>query len=321
MSKLIVSLDFEMRWGVQDRLQDDPNKYKDNLLSVRKNVPWILDIFKERNIKATWASVGALACKDWDEFYQHKPDLLPNYKDQQKHYVNNYNKSIDPQGSMHFADDLIKMILSTPGQELGMHTFGHIYGTEEHVTYDEFAADLVANINIFFNKFGVTPQSLVYPRNQVIYETKLIQDGLISSFRGNESSDRYSAKSQREKKYWNRALALLDAINPLISYAHSIERASESNIQSSAMLRIHMNSFIRKLHLYKLKTNILNLGSDDYYHIWFHPHNIGKSLKRKDDFVKFFDFLGDLISKGKVCSDNMESFSKFLVTKKKNENN
>ena len=107
MSKLIVSLDFEMRWGVQDRLQDDPNKYKDNLLSVRKNVPWILDIFKERNIKATWASVGALACKDWDEFYQHKPDLLPNYKDQQKHYVNNYNKSIDPQGSMHFADDLI----------------------------------------------------------------------------------------------------------------------------------------------------------------------------------------------------------------------
>ena len=123
MSTLIISLDFEMRWGVQYRLQGNRDQYKDNLLSVRNNVPWILDIFKERDIKATWASVGALACKDWEDFDKYKPDLLPNYQDQQKHYIRDHNKDVDPEGFIHFADDLIKMILSTPGKELGMHTY------------------------------------------------------------------------------------------------------------------------------------------------------------------------------------------------------
>ena len=315
MSKLIISLDFEMRWGVLDRLHDNTDQYKENLLSVRENVPWILDIFLERNIKATWATVGALACKDWEDFHQNKPELLPDYSDVRKNYVNDFNRDIDPEGSMYFAHDLITMILNTPGQELGMHTFGHIYGTEENVSYDEFVADLRANINIFFRKFGVVPHSLVYPRNQVIYEKELIKEEIISSYRGNEDSTRYSAKSQREKKYWSRALALLDAINPLISYSHPIKNTSESNIQSSAMLRIHMNKFIRKLHLNKLKSNILNLPNDHYYHIWFHPHNIGTSPKRKDDFIKFFDFIGDLIAKGKLSSENMNTFKELLHKK------
>ena len=310
MSKLIISLDFEMRWGVLDRLQDNIYQYQENLLSVRKNVPWILDIFKERNIKATWATVGALACKDWEDFHQSIPNLLPDYKDLRKNYVNEFNSDIDPEGKMYFADDLISMILNTPGQELGMHTFGHIYGTEESVTYDEFMADLKANINIFIRKFGVTPHSLVYPRNQVIYEKELIKEGIITSYRGNEDSRHYSAKSQREKKHLNRALALIDAINPFVSYSHSIENFSESNIQSSAMLRIHMNSLLRKLHLMKLKSNLHNLSSDHYYHIWFHPHNIGTCPKRKEDFVKFFDFIGDLISKGRLSSENMDTFKR-----------
>ena len=309
MSSLVVSLDFEMRWGVLERIQDQPDQYKENLLSVRDNVPWILKIFEERGISATWATVGALGCDNWADFNKFKPEIMPSYDSSRMQYDNDFNIQLDPSGEVHFAYDLIKSILKTPGQELGMHTFGHIYGTESNVTYEEFICDLKANINIFLEKFGVHPTSLVYPRNQVVHQDILLNENFIRTFRGNEDASWYSAKSQREKRILNRGLALLDSINPFVSYSNSFDSSSLDNIKSSAMLRIHMNSFIRKWHLSKLKSNISRLKSNEYYHIWFHPHNIGRSEARKADFVKFFDFVGNMISKGELNSENMNTLN------------
>ena len=149
MSILVVSLDFEMRWGVLEKLQNQSGAYKDNLLSIKENVPWILKIFEERGISATWATVGAIGCNNWEDFDSFKPKIMPNYQTQKLHYDNDFNIALDPLGEMYFAHDLIKAILHTPGQELGMHTFGHVYGTESNVSYDEFICDIQANINIF----------------------------------------------------------------------------------------------------------------------------------------------------------------------------
>jgi hypothetical protein len=312
MRAIVVSIDFEMRWGVLDRVCNKFDAYRDNLLSVKNNIPWMLKIFEEREICATWATVGALGCDDWEGFNAFKPKMRPSYQNPRMHYDNNFNLSLDPLGEMYFAHDLIKSILRTPGQELGMHTFGHIYGTERNVTYEEFICDIQANINIFQEKFGICPTSLVYPRNQVVYQDALLNENLIQTFRGNEDSSCYSAKSQREKKLLDRGRALLDSINPLVSYSNSFYSSSSVNIQSSAMLRIHMNYLIRKLHLLKLKSNISRLKSNEYYHIWFHPHNIGTSEARKKDFINFFDFIGNLISKGQIQSENMHSMSEYI---------
>ena len=312
MSTLVVSVDFEMRWGVLDRVNSKSYEYKENLLSVRGNVPWVLEVFEERGIFATWATVGALGCDNWKEFDVFKPNVMPNYLNSKMHYDNDFNSSLDPSGEMYFAHNLIKSIVQTKGQELGMHTFGHIYGTEANVSYDEFICDIQANKDIFLKKYGVNPSSLVYPRNQVIYQDLLLKKDLIKTFRGNENSSCYSAKSQREKKLINRGQAFLESINPYISYSYLMDDSSISNIQSSAMLRIHMGSFFRKLHLNKLRSNILKLKSNEYYHIWFHPHNIGNSQSRKKDFINFFDFIGNLISKGVLRSENMHSISKHI---------
>jgi hypothetical protein len=313
MKSLVISLDFEMRWGVLDRVDDRFDAYRENLLSVRENIPWLLKIFEERGISATWATVGALACNDWDDFNYFKPSSMPNYENQGLDYDNNFNSVLDPAGEMYFAPDLIKKILCTPGQELGMHTFGHIYGTEKNVTQEQFICDIEANRNIFYNKFGVLPSSLVFPRNQCIHQESLLKEGLIQTFRGNEDASWYSVKSQREKRLWNRGRALIDSINPMVSYSSEYDVSQSANIKSSAMLRIHMKGVLRKLHLKKLKSNISQLKSNEHYHIWFHPHNIGTCKLRKKDFVRFFDDVGDMVARGAVKSENMQTMNNVLA--------
>src|SRR6266487_5798938 len=55
---LVISLDFELLWGVRDKrtIAD----YGANILGVRRVIPALLDLFAERNIACTWATVGLL---------------------------------------------------------------------------------------------------------------------------------------------------------------------------------------------------------------------------------------------------------------------
>ena len=54
----VISLDFELLWGVRD--QRTIADYGRNILGVRQAVPALLDLFAERNIACTWATVGLL---------------------------------------------------------------------------------------------------------------------------------------------------------------------------------------------------------------------------------------------------------------------
>ena len=54
---LVISLDFELHWGVRDKCAPD-GPYRENLLGARKAIPRILDLFEEFDVAATWATVG-----------------------------------------------------------------------------------------------------------------------------------------------------------------------------------------------------------------------------------------------------------------------
>src|SRR5262249_384382 len=71
--KAVWSLDFELRWGMHDLLGMDRNAYRTNLEGAREAVPLLLDLFVQRGVRATWATVGALACNDWDEYFRLAP--------------------------------------------------------------------------------------------------------------------------------------------------------------------------------------------------------------------------------------------------------
>jgi hypothetical protein len=55
---LIISLDFELFWGVRDKRTI--GNYGRNILGVREALPAMLALFRDYGIRATWATVGLL---------------------------------------------------------------------------------------------------------------------------------------------------------------------------------------------------------------------------------------------------------------------
>jgi len=62
---LIVSLDFELYWGVRDIYSLDQTRAK--LLAARSAIPALLDLFVEYGVHATWATVGMLFAETREE--------------------------------------------------------------------------------------------------------------------------------------------------------------------------------------------------------------------------------------------------------------
>src|SRR5271170_2820266 len=76
---LVISLDFELHWGVRDHRTVD--QYRQNLLGVRQAVPAMLDLFARYGLHATWATVGFLFCRNIEELTSAIPDELPRYRE------------------------------------------------------------------------------------------------------------------------------------------------------------------------------------------------------------------------------------------------
>ena len=74
-SLFVISLDFELFWGVRDKRTID--EYGKNILGVRKAIPCILECMIENDIHATWATVGFLFFDSKDELVEFLPEKNP----------------------------------------------------------------------------------------------------------------------------------------------------------------------------------------------------------------------------------------------------
>src|SRR5690606_24891494 len=114
---LVISLDFELMWGVRDFVTDD-SPYMANIRGVREAIPRILDLFGEYRIAATWATVGALFAESLDEFAEYVPTQLPSYRDANlSPYAATYEMR-QANEELYFAAALVAEIASFPHQEL-----------------------------------------------------------------------------------------------------------------------------------------------------------------------------------------------------------
>src|SRR5215213_3336669 len=77
---LVISLDFELHWGVRDWTPPG-GSYRQNLLGVWEAVPRMLALFEEYDIAATWATVGFLFARSKQELEEFSPSIRPIYKD------------------------------------------------------------------------------------------------------------------------------------------------------------------------------------------------------------------------------------------------
>jgi len=72
-----ISLDFELFWGIRDKRSME--SYQQNLDGVYTAIPKILKLFFQYSSHTTWAMVGFLFFKDFEELKKYFPNTLPTY--------------------------------------------------------------------------------------------------------------------------------------------------------------------------------------------------------------------------------------------------
>lgn len=281
----VISLDFELHWGVCDWLTVDD--YRENLLGVRQAIPAMLALFDEFGIHATWATVGFLFFDRREDLLAAIPFELPTYADTRLSCYNvlpelGNDEAADP---YHFGRALLERIRSTPHQEIATHTFSHYYCLERGQTTDQFRADLRAACDAA-QSLGLGLASIVFPRNQVALPyLEVCGEFGIRVYRGNERSWLYRPSTQDRQGVLRRALRLVDAYANLsghhtVSPAEVVERGF-ANIPASRFLRPY-NRPLRHLEGLKLRriTNAMTHAAQHglIYHLWWHPHNFGRHL-------------------------------------------
>ncbi len=272
---VVISIDMEMRWGVCDHLPLRHDAYLRNLEGVEEVVPATLELFRELDIGATWAIVGALGCEGWDEYSARAPSP-PRYDDVSLRFSPEYRR-IDPRGRLHFAPKLIRAIAATPQQEVASHTFGHIYLREPGCTADDVRADARATATVLGTFSGEAISSLVFPRNQVGYTSELRAEG-IERWRENPRSFFWQASAKRELSPIVRGLRLIDAFVPL---AH--RGALRREVRASHFVRFGLPGAAWKTHVARIVRDGRLLGPGGALHLWWHPHNLGADVRRSID--------------------------------------
>lgn len=291
--KFVVSLDFELYWGVRDAVE--LQHYKNNLLAVHEVIPLMLQMFKKYSIHATFATVGFLFFKNKEELISNLPIKEPqyfnhNFSPYEGHFdLLGDNETVDP---LHFGSSLIEQIKNAE-QEIGSHTFSHYYCLEKGQTKEDFRQDLLSAKKIA-SKNGIELKSLVFPRDQYNkgYLDICKEMGFIS-FRGNERSKLFSSKTQGHFIFLRRPFRLLDSYFNLSGHnCYSVEEMKIGkliNIPSSRFLRPMNKKLIafENIRLKRIKDSMTYAAKNKLaFHLWWHPHNFGKNISNNFYFLE-----------------------------------
>jgi peptidoglycan/xylan/chitin deacetylase (PgdA/CDA1 family) len=298
MSALVISLDFEMFWGVTDSRTVE--NYGANIEGVWNAVPEILKLFKEYDIHATWATVGMLMCKDFKQWSDLRPSIMPTYE---RESCSTYSVSALARNfpKLFFARTLVEQILTTGSQELASHTYSHFYCGEKDITVAQFVADIDCAKSIF-DEYKVKPTSLVFPRNQVRDEyLNVLLDAGFTAYRGNQDHWIYRDGHLMPVSYGTvrRLIRAADIYLPITgnhtsSLPNSIPKGRLINIPASRFLRpVSGHAIIDKLQLSRIKSGMQEAArTNNVFHLWWHPHNFGQrtetNLKNLEELLKYY---------------------------------
>ena len=276
----VISLDFELIWGVFDVL--DLESHLGYFQNTRKAIPEIISCFKGNNIHATWATVGMLFNEGWKEWEENIPRLKPTYKDTQlsAYGFADSNKENGTE-KIFFAPELIRDIARSPGQELGTHTYSHYYCQEEGQSLNDFNADIQRAVKMG-KDFGVEIKSLVFPRNQ--FKKEYLE---ICSAHGIES-----VRTNPDDWYWkNPSSEALQVKLFRTGDAYNLFGKRKSYALSTLKKKVNMpleqkasrffrpygkNKILNHLRLKRIKDEMTAAAKKgEIYHLWWHPHNFG----------------------------------------------
>lgn len=296
---IIVSLDFELFWGMLDCTTLE--KYRDNILGGRKAIPQLLKLFEKYNIHATWATVGFMFADNFKELKEYFPDdkMLPTYENKKLlPYPVFENIGLDEDAEPCFyASSLIKMIADTPGQEIGTHTFSHYYCREKGQTVEQFEADMKAAVALA-NAHGYDLKSVVLPRNQCTDEcTKVLAKMGFSSYRDEENDWIHEKVKIR---LLMRILRLLDVYFPLTGQGGYTPKCENGiwNLVGSRMYKPILKPlyFLERQKIRRIKRQMHHAAKNGLtFHLWWHPHNVGvmteEHIEQLNEIFRYYQLM------------------------------
>ena len=274
---LIVSLDFELFWGMQDGWE--LSEYEDNILGGRKAIPRMLELFQKHGIHATWATIGFLFGKDEEELRRFFPEQLPTYENGALSAYRCFGGigKDEKSAPCYYGSSLVEQIADVPGQEIGSHTFSHYYCREAGQTTDQFRADMEA-AKAIGKAHGFELKSVVLPQNQREPEyTQVLADLGFTTYRDEENDWIHEKVKFRPLM---RLLRLADVYLPLTGqggYEPKIENGIV-NLVGSRMYKPFFKplAFLEGLKIRRIKKQMLHAAKKGLtFHLWWHPHNVG----------------------------------------------
>jgi len=236
-----ISIDTELLWG----RRENPKPYFNLVKKERLIIKQLLALFREYKIPATWAIVGKM-------FLEGNP--------------------------LWQGPDIVKMIKTTPNQEIACHSFTHSIFNE--TTCDKKIAEKeIKNCLKVAENFGIKFKSFVFPKNIPGYFNILKKYG-FSIFRGAEPY--WFAKIP----YLRKLLQILDFLlvipppvsEPLRTSFGLINIPGSMYYVSCRGLRKFIPIRIRVL---KAKRGLTRAAKEKkIFHLWFHPIDFAKNTKK-----------------------------------------
>ncbi len=298
---LVISLDFELHWGMRDHTAVDPAVTR-TLVASRSMVVTLAELFARREVRATWATVGLLFATTAAEARAMSPATRPAYR------MARFDPYPEPIGltededPLHLAGSLVDRLATIRGQELASHTFSHFYCLEPGPGADAFAADLQA-AQAAAARRGLRLRSLVLPRNQWNpgLAPMLVQTG-FECYRGPQPGWAHRSRPDEDSGLAVRAVRLASTwagpAVPTFTWGELVEPSGLCNIPASAFLRPWAPSTkalqpLQDGRIVKSLRDAAGLGR--IVHLWWHPHNFvahpAENLERLHRLLDEFDRL------------------------------
>lgn len=290
---LVISLDFEMMWGMHD-VATKEGYGMTNIQHVPEAIDRMLSLFHKYGVHATFATVGMIMYDNKEDLLKDIPDIHPSYDN---HACSPYGKVISEiqpsEEHLFFQKAVVDMLKNTEGIEVATHTYCHYYCWEKGQTIEQFDTDIKKAVEVA-QRNCVELRSIVFPRNQVTEEhLKVCAKYGITSYRGNAA--KYFINTQSRMRYLlNRILRTLDAyfnVGGMSSTPYTSIDLNERplNLRASRILRpySHKLAFMDGLRLRRIRFEMIYAAKHkEMYHLWWHPHNFGANMDENLAFLE-----------------------------------
>ena len=277
MSDVIISLDFELGWGVLQEGLWLARERKGVYERLRYDFQTMLDYSSKWEIPMTIGCVGAMLQdrERWD--LEHLP---LDYRTAIERFADQARST-----TVH-GRDLFEMILDCSAKhEISSHTYTHLHKNHKSASAEILKEEILRADGVL-RHLGGNGESLIFPRDQVFEKESLIGSGTKSV----RVPPKTGGRNRLEKLFY------VPPARKETSEWEGVELSGSMFLNWSTGWKSKFKRFVVKRKV----SNYINSGVSDDYHFWIHPFNLSEVPGFSEYFIDFMGRLASLRDSGVI---------------------